>query len=260
MAVPEAGPALTPPTEKAVVEPPPPQTTSATIDSASDNPTASSGTEAANSDSSASQARSSAPRSGRFALLAASVAAAALIGAVAGSLAVTLVHGSAAPPEPKSAAARAPTIAELQTAVGSLRQELAALRTSIEQAGKAANGQFAKLAERIDRADKAQAEPAAKLAKILETVEKLERQAAAAPAPDVTGSIPKPAARDADKPIISDWSLRRVYDGIAILEGRRGIAEVEPGIMLPGAGRVEEIKRIDGRWVVVTSRGLIVPR
>jgi hypothetical protein len=28
--------------------------------------------------------------------------------------------------------------------------------------------------------------------------------------------------------------------------------------MVPGVGRIETIKKQDGRWVVVTSRGLIV--
>ena len=54
--------------------------------------------------------------------------------------------------------------------------------------------------------------------------------------------------------------LRRVYDGAALIEGRDGIIEVEPGIVAPGLGRIEGIKRQDGRWVVVTSRGLVVGR
>jgi hypothetical protein len=31
-----------------------------------------------------------------------------------------------------------------------------------------------------------------------------------------------------------------------------------PGDLVPGLGRIQEIKRQDGRWVVVTSRGLVV--
>src|SRR2546425_495973 len=59
--------------------------------------------------------------------------------------------------------------------------------------------------------------------------------------------------------IIEEYVVRRVYDGVALVEGRKGIIEVEPGTTLPGAGRVEEIRRQDGRWVVVTNKGLIVP-
>ena len=61
-------------------------------------------------------------------------------------------------------------------------------------------------------------------------------------------------------PILQDYVLRRVYDGAALIEGRNGIIEVEPGIVAPGLGRIEAIKRQDGRWVVVTARGLIVQR
>jgi hypothetical protein len=58
--------------------------------------------------------------------------------------------------------------------------------------------------------------------------------------------------------IIDAYVVRRVFDGVALVEGRRGIIEVEPGMSLPGAGRVEEIRRQDGRWVVVTNKGLIL--
>jgi hypothetical protein len=36
--------------------------------------------------------------------------------------------------------------------------------------------------------------------------------------------------------------------------------EVGVGSALPGGGRVEDIRRLDGRWVVVTSRGLVLMR
>jgi len=53
------------------------------------------------------------------------------------------------------------------------------------------------------------------------------------------------------QPTVPGWVLRRVYDGAALIEGRDGIVEVEPGMITPGLGRVEAIKRQDGRWVVV---------
>ena len=52
--------------------------------------------------------------------------------------------------------------------------------------------------------------------------------------------------------------LRSVSDGVALVEGRHGIIEIEPGDSLPGIGRIHEIKRQDGHWVVVTPKGLIV--
>ncbi len=38
-----------------------------------------------------------------------------------------------------------------------------------------------------------------------------------------------------------------------------GIIEVDQGDMIPGLGRVDAIRKENGRWVVVTSKGLIVP-
>ena len=41
---------------------------------------------------------------------------------------------------------------------------------------------------------------------------------------------------------------------------RNGILEVIPGDNVPGLGRIEGIRRQDGRWVVVTTRGVIASR
>jgi hypothetical protein len=59
---------------------------------------------------------------------------------------------------------------------------------------------------------------------------------------------------------MEDWVLRGVLNGAALIEGRRGIFEVYAGDSVPGAGRVDVIRRQEGRWVVVTSKGLIVGR
>jgi hypothetical protein len=54
--------------------------------------------------------------------------------------------------------------------------------------------------------------------------------------------------------------LHSVQGGAAIVQSRMGIMEIEVGDPLPGGGRVEAIRRDGGRWVVVTSRGLILAR
>ena len=104
---------------------------------------------------------------------------------------------------------------------------------------------------------------ASKIAKFNEAIEKLK-------AADATGSIPapaatlapapKPAPQIARLPTIDGWVVRAVANGGALIEGRDGIFEVYAGDPLPGVGRVDAIRRQDGRWVVVTSRGLIVAR
>ena len=50
-----------------------------------------------------------------------------------------------------------------------------------------------------------------------------------------------------------------VYGG-ALIESRRGVFEIYAGDSIPGVGRVDAIRKQDGRWVVVTSKGLIVSR
>lgn len=55
-----------------------------------------------------------------------------------------------------------------------------------------------------------------------------------------------------------DYVLRDVYRGSALIETRRGdILEVTPGMHIPGAGRVQSIVRRSGKWMVITSNGVI---
>ncbi len=53
------------------------------------------------------------------------------------------------------------------------------------------------------------------------------------------------------------YRLLGVWDGSALIESDEGLRQVKPGAVLPGAGRVEAIEQRSGRWVVVTSEGLI---
>jgi hypothetical protein len=204
--------------------------------------------------------------SGRFALLAAALALAAALGSGVGSFGMTaLAHIL---PGPASAAAtETADIQSLKRAVAQIGSELAAVKVKLDQSSRAANAQLVKFAERLERAERALAEPVARLAKITESLARVEQRLAAmppTPSGEVTGSAPAAAsAAVADKtkpPIIDGWVLRRVYDGIALIEGRRGVVEIEPGETLPGVGRIEEIRRQEGQWVVVTNKGLIVPR
>jgi len=104
---------------------------------------------------------------------------------------------------------------------------------------------------------------ASKIAKFSKALEKLKAADATGsiPAPAAPASVPaKPAPQIARLPTIDGWVVRAVANGGALVEGRAGIFEVYAGDPLPGVGRVDAIRRQDGRWVVVTSRGLIVAR
>jgi len=202
----------------------------------------------------------------RFALLAACVAIAASFGAIGGSLGVAKFGPMvAAPPAPVVAVTRdsvadevkalKETVAQLRGTTKSLSDNLASLKTSMTTSNTAQNTQIGKIAETLDRVEKTQGEQ--------------KKMAAAHAAPDITGSIAQKSASPMvlgdppttlKPPIVQDFVLRRVYDGAALIEGRNGIIEVEAGETAPGLGRIEAIKRQDGRWVVVTARGLVVGR
>lgn len=209
-------------------------------------------TQAANDAPAASESHA-----GRRLSIAAIVAIAAAVGAIGGSFATVGVgHYLKGDQTVVTAAAKAAEQARAtDSAIAKIHADIATLKSG-------ASAQSAKLAERIEKVEKAQAEPAAKLAKLSEAVEKLRAPApvAAASAPETTGSI-KPAATQPNRlPTVEGWVLRDVYDGTATVVGRAGIFDVIPGDPLPGVGRVDAIRRQDGRWVVVTSRGLIVAR
>jgi hypothetical protein len=220
----------------------------------------------------------------RLGALAAVAVLAAATGALGGAMATAgLGHFLGE----NTASASNPT---LEAAIARIDADIANLKVSVEHTSKVGMTQFNKTSDRLDKVEKAQAEPAAKLAKLSEAVEKLRAApvAAAAAAKEVTGSIapvattsasaPKSEAAKSETartdvakseaakpevarlPTVEGWVLRDVTTGSALIEGRRGMYEVFAGDPVPGLGRVDAIRRQDGRWVVVTSKGLIVAR
>ena len=205
-----------------------------------------------------------ASRANRFAVLAASVAFAASVGALAGALGATMIARPAAPSAAESPMA-ALDLTSLQDTIASVRNDLAALKASVDSGARNANAQFAKAAERIERIERTQSTSTAQLAK---SIEAIDRRTTAAR--DATGSVrPEPAALPAPVPalpqeslrgpVLEGWVVRNVNRNVAIIQGRRiGAIEVETGDIVPGVGRIQAIrKQPDGKWVVVTSKGLI---
>ncbi len=224
------------------------------------------------------------PNSGtrRLSAMAAVIALAAVVGAISGALATAGVMHFAATEAPVAANSGA-----LEASVARIDADIVALKANLDHTSKVGVSQFNKTTDRLDKLEKAQAEPAAKLAKLSETVDKLRTAQAAAPAPvaarETTGSIAPaqvataaPAAASAHQaaapaaaapkvevgrlPTVEGWRLRDVANGGALIEGRGGLYEVYAGDPVPGLGRIDAIRRQDGRWVVVTSKGLIVAR
>jgi hypothetical protein len=198
--------------------------------------------------------RTSAPRGARRSRLsAASIVLAVLIGAGGGALAMfgvdqlVPVAQTAAPTAPA-----APAAPDLQATIAQMRSEIAALKSSLDGVSRSSATQYNKLADRLDRAERAQT-----------TVPKTD----AAFPKEATGSIaataPAPAAAVAPLPaavpqMVTGWTVRDVYRGAALLQSRMGgMIAVETGDVLPGLGRVDAIRRQDGHWVVMTSKGMI---
>ena len=221
----------------------------------------------------AEQARET-PGSRRMSAMAAVVALATVAGALGGALATaSVMHFAGASPASSNNL-------PLEASIARIDADILALKASVEHTSKVGTSQYNKTSDRLDKVEKAQAEPAARLAKLSETVDRLRAapQVAAAPvaaapaaARDVTGSIsphaaaapvplPVPKPEVARLPTVQGWVLRDVVDGGALIEGRQGIFEVYAGDPVPGLGRVDAIRKQDGRWVVVTSKGLVVAR
>jgi hypothetical protein len=226
----------------------------------------------------AAAARPRAPSDGRIALIAATLALALSTGA----LTWTLTRAVPAPPTDAGVAAA------LTVEIAGLKGRLAAADEQV----RAGSARIQELAERLDRSEQAQGEAGASVARLAAQLASFEQGldarvkaateaaiAAAIPSPaDITASIaarpgaepvrqrpvqPAPAAAaapPAPKPNIAQgWVLRDVAHGVALVENRRGFFEVAVGTPVPGLGRVEAIERREGRMVVVTSRGLILP-
>ncbi|GMO24422.1 MULTISPECIES: hypothetical protein [Bradyrhizobium] len=216
----------------------------------------------------------------RLSAMAAVVTIAAGVGAISGALATAgMMHFAA----PAQAPVQVADTSALDASVARIDADLVALKANVEHSSKTGVTQFNRANDRLDKLEKAQAEPMAKIAKLSETVDKLRAtppaapaQAAAAVPKETTGSIaptqvataaaaPAPVAAAPKTevgrlPTVEGWRLRNAANGGALIEGRDGLYEVYPGDPIPGLGRVDAIRRQDGRWVVVTSKGLITGR
>jgi hypothetical protein len=169
------------------------------------------------------------PRHKRQAILAASVTIAACIGAIIGALAMSGT-GAQAPDH----------TAAMQQSIGKLDKEIVALKAELAAGTKSARSQIAKINDKISE----------RLSHPPETTGSIATVPAAIPTP-----VPRPDIRTS---VVRDWRIYNVRDGIVAVEGHGEIYEIGIGAPLPGLGPVEQIKRQDGRWMVMTPKGMIV--
>jgi hypothetical protein len=230
------------------------------------------------------RAESPAPERRRGMSLAAVVVLAAVAGAVGGALATSVM--TQLPLLPVEAATPSDNTT-LEASVARIDADLQALKSGTDQTSQPGQipgqGLDNQTSERLDRLERAEAESSAKIVRLNDATERLRAAmqstsgiaipAPAAPrdsmgsVPQTTGSASSSPARPTTTPpkaesgkIVQGWSVRDVSHGVAVIEGRNGFYEVYAGDPIPGLGRVNEIRRQDGRWVVVTTKGLVVSR
>ena len=187
------------------------------------------------------------PRHKRYALLAASVTFAAALGAVVGALAS---GGFSAPARPDVAAVEENTA--MQQSIARLGKEITTLKTSLDQANKTAHTQIAKISERLELAT---AEVTGSISAPQTTAPVLAPLPSPRPAQRSAAVEPPPPARPS---VVAGWTIRDIRNGYVYVENHGELYQVVLGAPLPGLGPVQSVKRQDGRWVVLTPKGIIV--
>ena len=189
------------------------------------------------------------PRHKRYALLAASVTFAAALGAVIGAVAS---GGFSAPARPDVATVEQNKA--MQQSIAQLGKEVTTLKASLEQVNKAAHTQIAKISERLERGT-------AEITGSISAPQTMAPMAVPAPMPSprpaqrIAAVEPPPPAR---VPVVTGWAIHDTRNGYVFVENHGEIYQVQLGAPLPGLGPVQSVKRQDGRWVVLTPRGIIV--
>lgn len=187
------------------------------------------------------------PRHKRLVLFAASMMVGAVFGAVVGAASTGAIFRPVADVGAEENKATQQSIARLS-------KEMTNLKASLEAASKSTYSQITKINERLNR------EKAEITGSIMAPQSVPPASHVAAPLPNPR---PAPAAGEMRPPvprlsIVSDWSIREARDGYIYVQGHGDVYQVIPGAPLPGLGPIEQIKRQDGRWMVVTSKGIIV--
>ena len=166
-------------------------------------------------------------------------------------------------------ARQAQEVRSLRASLETLKEGLSATRTDAANAiaqvsasqtsrsGDRDQQKVEKIAERLERLERQLADPTptAAVAKAEPVKQIVLPDPHALPTPaDLAAAAQKNEVRPKT---IQNYVLREVADGVALIEGPDGLREVWPGRGVPGAGKVTSIERQAGKWVVITSEGMI---
>jgi hypothetical protein len=132
---------------------------------------------------------------------------------------------------------------DINSALARAGIELGALRSSVDARGEAHRAQID--AQRQD------------LAAIARRIDRLEHVAATR---DATGSLPSKPARKRDRRALSGWAVTATAGDSVVISGAGGTFEVKAGVIVPGLGRIADVRQRGARWIVVTDKGVIAQR
>ena len=182
-----------------------------------------------------------------FGLLAASFVAVAVMSGAIGAFATSL--------SPRDTGAEQERRA-MQQSLTQLTQELASLKADLATSEKTTRAQTARIAD-LDASLRAKlARDQASVTGSISTPATVTAQ----PAEPTPLPPPKPQIETASPrhSIVDGWSVLGVRRGFVYVRSRDDVYRVIPGDRLPGLGIVEDVRRDDAGWVVVTRGGLIV--
>ncbi|MGA7773971.1 MAG: hypothetical protein WCA25_13625 [Pseudolabrys sp.] len=116
--------------------------------------------------------------------------------------------------------------------------------------------------QKIDQLTDAQQQVTQKIASLQALQQDIKQKASPSPS---SPAVPVPlrknertvAAPQAPRAILRDWWISNARNGHVYVQGHGNVYRVVPGTPLPGLGAVEQIKRQNGRWVVLTPKGII---
>jgi hypothetical protein len=132
--------------------------------------------------------------------------------------------------------------------------EVADITTRLNKLEKRAAVAATPSSEVADSREKRAAAPVASSANPLPPAAPKQSTLIARAEPSASNEIARP---DKPRPLLREYSVEEVRNGVAVVDSRYGPQEVAPGDVIPGAGRVLRIERRGGDWFVLTSLGVI---
>jgi hypothetical protein len=162
---------------------------------------------------------------------------------------------------PKQAITAAPDEATTRR-VAALQDEVRALRTKLDAVEKRQDAEKVSAQAVAPQPSSVESKPAANATQAAlapSPSEKAETKVARAAKNEAAkvGVTPSEMAPPTSK-VLGGYRVRDVYHGAALVEYDGGMIGVEPGEIVPGAGRVTAIRERGGRWVVATEKGEIL--